>query len=297
MAVIAGRWCGEAHIAWRRALRYRQGADAAEDRPAHVRAASGCCWWGERLAIVQDDANFLALASPDGLCEGVALPSRDGVRLFDRHRGNRLDKPDLEAVCVVGDRLVAFGSGSLPIREVVCVFEPAPRWVDARPLFGALAAACPPGPTNLEGATVANGSLWLFRRGTRGVVDAMARLDVGAFNHWLGGGPAPPVQAVAEIGLPAVQGVALGVTGAITVADKVWISAAAEDAPDAVEDGPVLGSAVGCWSTSGIDLWRIDAALKVEGLAAWNGGFLAVTDPDDPDVPSELLYLTLGPQS
>lgn len=297
MAVIAGRWCGEAVIAWRRALRYRDGPDAGQDRPAHVRAASGCCWWGERLAIVQDDANFLALALPDGLCDGVALPSRDGVRLFDRRRGNRLDKPDLEAVCVVAGRLVAFGSGSLPIREVVCAFEPAPRWIDARPLFAVLAAVWPPGPTNLEGATVADGSLWLFRRGTRGVVDALARLDADAFVDWLDGGPVPPVQVVAEIGLPTVQGVALGVTCATTVGDAVWISAAAEDAPDAVEDGPVLGSAVGRIASSGIDLWRIDAALKVEGLAMWNGGFLAVTDPDDPDVPSELLHLTLGPRS
>jgi hypothetical protein len=50
----------------RTALVYDAGADAKSDRPAHVRAGSGCCFvdipgQGRRLAVVQDDAAFVAL--------------------------------------------------------------------------------------------------------------------------------------------------------------------------------------------------------------------------------------------
>jgi hypothetical protein len=48
----------------RTALRYSAGADAAADRPAHVRAGSSLAWLGLRLAAVQDDANFIALVDP-----------------------------------------------------------------------------------------------------------------------------------------------------------------------------------------------------------------------------------------
>src|SRR5437762_3135767 len=45
------------------------------ERPRHVRAGSGLAWTGDRMVVVQDDADYIAVI------EG------DGVRLF--HRGNR----------------------------------------------------------------------------------------------------------------------------------------------------------------------------------------------------------------
>jgi len=112
-----------ARIVARRPLHYGGGADAALDRPAHVRAASSLSWVGARLAIVQDDAHFVALVDPrSGEAEAVALPAGpDGKRVFDEVRGTKHLKLDLEASLsyrdASGTHLLAFGSGSLPARE------------------------------------------------------------------------------------------------------------------------------------------------------------------------------------
>jgi len=42
-------------------LRYADGADAALDRPAHVRSASGIVRAGGRVAVIQDDAGRILL--------------------------------------------------------------------------------------------------------------------------------------------------------------------------------------------------------------------------------------------
>jgi hypothetical protein len=43
-----------------RELRYNAAAPLGDDRPAHVRAASGLAFTGGRLAVIQDDAAFIA---------------------------------------------------------------------------------------------------------------------------------------------------------------------------------------------------------------------------------------------
>jgi hypothetical protein len=113
-----------ARIVSRRSLRYLAPPDAALDRPAHVRAGSGLAWVGERLAVVQDDANFIALVDPvSGQANDLPLPpGSHGQRLFDATRGTKHLKLDLEACLTVqtsrGVRLIAIGSGSKPAREV-----------------------------------------------------------------------------------------------------------------------------------------------------------------------------------
>ena len=74
-----------ARIVRRLPMRYAAGADPAQDRPAHVRAGSALARVGGRLAVVQDDANFVALVDPEtGLARPVALPrGAAGLRQFD----------------------------------------------------------------------------------------------------------------------------------------------------------------------------------------------------------------------
>ena len=113
--------------------------DPALDRPAHVRDGSGVALLGRRLAVVQDDANFLALVEPrSGVVDAVPLPAGPGgLRQFDDGRANKADKLDLEACVAVPDdergglRLLAFGSGSTARRE---------RVAEARGLDGAAPA-------------------------------------------------------------------------------------------------------------------------------------------------------------
>ena len=55
---------------------YRDGPDRSLDRPAHVRAGSGLSWIGDRLVLVQDDANFVAVVDPaTGFAESITLPA------------------------------------------------------------------------------------------------------------------------------------------------------------------------------------------------------------------------------
>ena len=57
-------------------LLYADGADEALDRPAHVCSASGIVRVARRIAVIQDDANFVALIDPEtGFAHAVTLPA------------------------------------------------------------------------------------------------------------------------------------------------------------------------------------------------------------------------------
>ena len=159
-------------------MRYAAGADPATDRPGHVRAASGIAWIGAKLAVIQDDASFVALVDlVTGLADAVALPPDvSGRRLFDDGRRNKADKLDHEALASIstGDDvlLIALGSGSLPRRESIALITrldtPQPvTQVCAAPAFyaGLRASASFAGSElNIEGAIYENGWLRLFGR-------------------------------------------------------------------------------------------------------------------------------------
>jgi hypothetical protein len=128
-----------------RALRYDDGADAAHDRPALVRAGSALRWFGDRLAVVQDDVCFLALVDVRGPVAALALPpGPGGRRRFEDALGNRSEKLDMEAAVTLegprGPRLILLGSGSRPTREQLVIVEPdgAVRAFDGAELYAML---------------------------------------------------------------------------------------------------------------------------------------------------------------
>lgn len=302
-------------------LRYRDGADPALDRPAHVRAGSGITWWSGRLAVVQDDTAFVALVDPaTGLAEAIALPVADGVRQFGDDRGNKRRKPDLEAVLTLPDgRLLAFGSGSTPARERLLVMgdDGLPRWVDASPLYRALRAerAFSGSELNIEGAALVGDRVRLFQRGNGAVTGEVqpvnATVDLalgellGAIGRWAvdpGAEGGVALRSVTPYALGALDGVALGFTDATAWPGSrpgrvAWL-AAAEDSPDTYRDGACAGSALGFIDADGAvghqALRGADGSLrrvKAEGIVfdrddatlAW-----VVLDLDDPARPSEL---------
>jgi hypothetical protein len=121
-AVQEPRW--EARVVARREMTYPEGPSEEADRPPHVRAASGLSAFREHLAVIQDDANWLALIDADQHVTAVPLPpSPAGDRVFSKKRGNQGDKYDLEACVTVlsgeHQELVGFSSGSRPEREWV----------------------------------------------------------------------------------------------------------------------------------------------------------------------------------
>lgn len=311
-------------------MRYAGGAEACLDQPAHVRAASGLAWVGGALAVIQDDASFVALVDParPGEARAVALPTgADGIRQFDDRRGNKHLKLDLEACFSVpapnegGTLLVALGSGSTARREVAALVDnvdgAAPRTtiVHVPELYSALRATreFSGSELNIEGAVLVGDVVRLFGRGNGARQGDVLPRNATCDLHWptlLAYLRAPRVRAaprplnVVGYVLGNLGGVPLGFTDAALLDNRVVFAAAAESSPDVVQDGPVLGSVIGVIDGEGSARWAPVTsasgevlAEKIEGVTAFGDGgndLLAIADPDVPERPSELCVLGLG---
>ena len=297
----------------RRRLHYRAGADAVLDRPRHVRSASGLARWGERLAVVSDDANFIGVIDvATGDCEAITLPIGDGDRRqFDSGRGNKASKLDLESLFADGDRLIALGSDSgLAVRRHAIVVDGGGARAIAIPrLYAALhRPELGRGALNLEGAAVQGDELLLGNRGGdvgddgAPMRDALCRLPLAAVRALLADPDRAPVPEVRwqVLDLGAIGGVALRLTELETRGDALYYAATAEATTTAYDDGAVSGSALGVIA-GGVARWarvhdEAGAPLlaKLEGLVADGAGFLASVDADDPAAASELLTLAVA---
>ncbi|HJR65882.1 MAG TPA: hypothetical protein VJ802_05600 [Gemmatimonadaceae bacterium] len=319
----------EARIVRRRPMRYAAGADPAHDRPEHVRAASGLAWVGNRLAVIQDDASFIALVDAEtGLADAFPLPAGPGgARQFDDARGNKAGKLDLEALTIIpgsdGVLLAAFGSGSLAPRETVVLVSFAGNGnpsIDVRPAseFYALmrrSSDFAGSEMNVEGALYMHETLRLFGRGNGAVRGELRPVNASCDVSWpaLRGylehpmSVAPPAPAsISQYDLGALDGVPLGFTDvALGRGSAVLYAAAAEASPDATRDGEVRGSVVGAIEArAGVGRWarlREENGApfmgKVEGLtmtARRADRAFAVIDSDDHSTASDLLEVRLA---
>ncbi len=295
-----------ARIVSERPLRYTTSPRPDDDRPDHVRAASGLAVLGDSLFVIQDDAAFIAVINGDEV-DAIALPSGpSGRRRFELALGNKLAKLDLEACLVDAGELLAFGSGSLPIREQICQLRdtsarsPSVVIIDAAALYASARAAVG-GVLNVEGAARIRDELWLFHRGNTGPDDpgpTVVRYVFAEFRAYLAGAPAPRVRAVDRYDLGTVQRpgaggaaaenpitrsrialgfpdatapIALGFTDATSHEGRVVFVCAAEASEDAIADGAVLGSQLGVIDDAGVRttplVGRNGQLLKVEGIA------------------------------
>ena len=287
-------------------LRYADGADVALDRPAHVRAGSGLAWVGDRLAVVQDDANFIALVDPtSGLASAVVLPAgADGARQFDTGRGNKKQKFDLEALVSIGHpdgaMLLAIGSGSSKKRERIVTVRRAGESGETLALIAAPgmyerlreASDFSGSDMNIEGAVLIGEVLRLFGRGNGEAAKRRVPLDATCDLHWPSvleylAAPhdvAPPSPTrLRQYALGEADGVRLSFTDATLVwgdhsaRPLVLYTAAAEGSPDSRRDGAVAGSAIGYLDHRGEgtvlryallrDAQGALLPLKVEGIA------------------------------
>lgn len=313
-----------ARVTRRWPLAYAEGADAGLDRPRHLRSGSALVRLDHLLVIVQDDVNFLGLL--DLRTEDVSaitLPlGPGGRRQFDRLRGNKMDKLDLEAAIRFGARgLLAFGSGSAPGRDVIVRatgiggVTPEIALIRASALYEGLRAAeeFSGSELNVEGALLLGDHLRLFNRGNGAPragnepVNATCELDWIALQRYLAdpSQPPPAPRAVERWSLGEIDGFKLTFTDAAVGPWGVQYLAAAEDCPDAVEDGPVAGMALGLLGADGgrwCPLLGEDGEIvrdKAEGLAldpADPRRGHVVFDLDDPERPTEVAEIALlGP--
>jgi hypothetical protein len=271
---------------------------------APVRAASAIAAFGDGWLIAQDDATHAAWLRPEGVTAVRVSEAVDGHETFGSAEGTKHLKPDFEAAVAVDGDVLLLGSGSTGRRMRASLVSASGTFttVDLTPVYrqvaGALGIALD--QLNLEGAARLGNRLRLFQRGNAAAGVPSAGVDVN-LAALLGAGPA-------ELGEPhrydlgTVGGVALAITDAVALPDgRLLVSAAAEDTPNAVDDGPVTGAAIAL-----LDDERVLAVAavpggpyKVEGLAVRRVGpagvsLIAVVDADDPYAASSRLDLRVS---
>lgn len=304
-------------------LHYAAGADPSEDRPVHVRAGSSLTVFRGQLAVIQDDAHFIAFLDADTLeVTACALPrGEQGHRQFDDLRGNKRFKLDLEAATVVptaqGEALLALGSGSKRSRESAVLVSgqgAAPELVvqTLPDFYSALRAAAEfaGSELNVEGALYLDGWIRLFNRGNgkvragRTPVNATADLRCADLLRHIADphAPLPQLSRITQYDLGEIEGVPLTFTDA-TVRDRAILNVAtAECSPDAVLDGPVAGSAIGLirgdrarWGKL-FDPTGRELRAKVEGVCGHPSDedrLFILLDRDEPQRAAELCELQL----
>jgi Family of unknown function (DUF6929) len=262
-----------------------------------VHAGSALMRWGDRLLAVQDDAYELAWIT---LREGEE-PRIDIVACTERLGPlPKSEKPDFEAAVVHASAIYVIGSGSARTRRRLVRLVPNPFELalrDAGALIDCVAvalgralgrsAALP----NVEGALGRAGALTLFHRGARDTPNVAVTLNAGALD-----GETPIVTETAILDLGEVNGVPLALTDVAPIDGGYLYLACAEDTPDAISDGPIVGAAVGIIRAGeGSFALLVEGDLaptlrKCEGIAldADARGAFILTDPDDPARPAEL---------
>ncbi len=310
---------------------------------APVRAASGVARFAGGWLVVQDDGTHAALVLPDGPITPLRIfPPVEGLDHFAEHDGTKHLKPDLEAACEVPfsatPAVVVLGSGSTPARRRGALITwpddsgnvvggPSVTWADLGPLYERATSVLglDPAQVNFEGLSVGRpggGTLRWFNRGNGalGVGSASVEIDgEGLLAAIEGRRPAGDVGVGDPVWheLGTVAGVSLSVTDAVSLGGgAILISSAAEDTPNNVDDGPVVGTALSI--LAGPKAGMVHHGLvplvegqvpKIEGLALLRGPepadladladgsgrgelrVLAVVDADDALIPSSELVL------
>ncbi|WP_328468137.1 hypothetical protein OHA21_50995 [Actinoplanes sp. NBC_00393] len=272
-----------------------------------VRAASAVAPFGDGWLVVQDDATHAAWLRPGTTTPVRVVDPVGGHEVFSSADGTKQLKPDFEAACPTPAGVLLLGSGSSPARMRASLVTPESGFVvaDLTPAYLAVARALSlrPDQLNLEGACLVGDRLRWFQRANlaAGVPTASVDVDLAALLAVVrGDGRADQMKPddVRGYDLGVIDGVALAVTDAVALPDgRILVSAAAEDTPNAVDDGPVVGAAIALLDDARVlAVAELPAADKIEGLAVRDvttGGveLLAVVDADDPLIPSRRLDL------
>lgn len=288
----------------------------------HLSAASGLVRLRQRLYVVADDELHLGIFN-DCTVTGQALGKGQLLRLLEGDLPSKMEKrkkakPDLETLAflpaLVGfeaGALLALGSGSKPNRQtgVLVALEelgtPSGHiaTVDLAALYAPLRAQF--ADLNIEGIFMSHddGELILLHRGNKG--DARSACIRYYWPHiapWLAGQHTQPPGAtsVQLLQLGSLQGVPLSPTDGAALPGGAWVfSAVAEATNDSMQDGACVGSAVGIVGPDGHvrRMHLLQDGPKAEGIAVQAKGqdweLTLVTDPDNPEVASQLLRVLL----
>ena len=261
-----------------------------------IGSASGLVYKDNALWIIGDDSDFLY---------EYHIDSKEINRypLIENMSENILkkDKPDFEAITLLGEDLYIFGSGSTEKRNKMIQVNAATKKIIASneianlyrviQSFGKIKSE----DFNLEGA-IYNGKSWyLFNRGN-GISNKNIVFTIKGENL------TDQFTILSnDYKLPKIIGVRTSFTDAILVDNTIYFLATAEDTVSTYEDGEVLGSIIG-----NIDLKtmkinftkKISDTQKFEGLTLYSNSkekieFLLCEDKDTDVLQTEIYKLTL----
>lgn len=305
-------------------LHYETESDADIDRPPHVRAASGMApFYENHYAVIQDDANFLALVDRD-THQVWSYPLPDGpgeTRSYGPDESHL--KLDLEACCTVPNTehrlLLAFGSGDGESREWLVTVswpkdadEPDTQLIDPNRFYSYLrqrhdfAGA----GLNIEGAVfIDEDTIRLFQRGNAEPHNGMEPVDATGDISWTAlkaylddqeNASVPEIDNVTQYDIGKLKGVPLTFSDAELTPGGLLFSASAEDSKDTdFVAGSVLGiiDEEGARWTPVIDQNGEAFEGKMEGLSLDRTNdkqVFFVIDSDDEEKPSKVFEAELG---
>lgn len=228
-----------------------------------IGSASGLIYKNNQLFIIGDNSSYLY---------DYAIGNKELKRhpLTENPSENipKKEKSDFESVTEFDGKIYVFGSGSTEKRNKMVTLDAKSKEIiattDLSDLYLAMQsfAELPQDDLNIEGA-VFNGSEWFFfnrgngAKGKNIVFTVQGKNLTEEFNI-----------ITNEFKLPKIKGIRSSFTDAITVGNKMYFLATAENTNSTYNDGEVLGSIIGC-----IDLtkMKIDFTKKITDTHKFEG--------------------------
>lgn len=217
-------------------------------------SASGIELVGNSYYVVGDDSPFLYQL--DAQYNLVKQHSLFDTKEFESGRIPKALKPDLESMAhfTYGrkDMLLILGSGASPARNrgflVNITKEVEVQEVDFSRFYTFLKKVlglAADGELNLEGLAIDQTYTYLMQRALGSGTNVLFRFDTDDFKSFLMNNGDIPAAAVYHFALPKIDAFVAGFSGAYALNDRLFFTASVESAPNAIEDGEVIGSIVG----------------------------------------------------
>lgn len=283
------------------------------------------------IYVVGDDSNFLYVLKYDlSLIAKVPLyeiPKEDIIE----NRIRKKKKADLECITKFDingyPHLLILGSGAKTPRRDVAFLVKLPtsynrnhkvwninleKWYSFLRLNEEITG--PSGVLNFEAAACDKEYLFLFNREN----NAALRFDLSEFIEFIQGHTeGMPFPTVIPCELPQIKGIRTGLSGADLFDDILFITASGENTSNAIDDGEILGSAIGILSFEGENKTRgksasgfkgrieafelidvmTDDPLKIESVSIYEkegtSSYIAVAVSDDDKGGSDILMLQI----
>ncbi len=214
-----------------------------------IPSASGIVKFKDSFYVIGDDSPFLFRIDKDFnlLAKTLIYPSK-------KLQGDiipKFHKPDFEAMEMVSDtEILIFGSGSKSPERDVCVLVEIGEKIVSYPYNISSFYTYLRGiemmqnfELDIEGMAISGDLLYLFNRG-RNIIFSFPYKD---FMAYCKNGTNFPIPKSNLFSLPTINGLTAGFSGATSFKEKPYFifTAAVEDAPNAYDDGDILGSFIG----------------------------------------------------